>query len=105
MLGEFERNEIQIFWKWIEAHKDDVGIQYNSEKDFWLFLAQDHDILDKFTTDFQGFCEEGGLPCRLTLTCIVIDVAELEGGYGFTMKELWDNRPEGIENTLGANIY
>lgn len=105
MLGEFERNEIQDFWKWIAEHKDDVGIQYISEKKFWLYLALDHDILNEFTDQFQWLCEEGGCPCHITTTCLCFEMTALEGGYGFTMQELWDNRPEGIEDTLGANVY
>jgi len=105
MIGEFERAEIESFWEWIAAHKDDVGIQFISEKKFWLYLALDHDILNDFTSEFQYLCEEGGFPCRIALNCIIIDVVELESGYEFTMRELWEHRPEGVEDTLGANVY
>ena len=105
MLDKFAINKIHEFWGWINERKEDVGVQYLDENNFWLYMAFDHDMLNEFTDRYQYHCEEGGCQCLMQMNSLCFNVVDLEGGYGFTMKELWDNRPEGIEDILGANIY
>ena len=104
-LSEFQMKEIESFWDWIKENKENVDLQYIDENRFYLYLPFDCDMLNEFTNKFQYFCEEGGLPCEITTTDIVITVDDIEGGYGFTMTDLWENRPDGIENELGENLY
>ena len=105
MLGEFERNEIASFWEWISDHKEYVDVQYIDKDRFYLYVALEHDILEEFIDQYQGTCEEGGCKCLLQVNGLCFDIAALEGGYGFTMKELWDSRPDGIEDLLGGSLY
>lgn len=104
-LSEFEMREIEAFWDWIKKNKENIDLQYIDENRFYLYLPFDSDMLNEFTDQFQHFCEGGGLPCEITTTEIVITVDDIEGGYGFTMTDLWENRPNGIEDTLGKNLW
>lgn len=101
---ELQKSVIDDFWGWIGKHKDDVCVQFYNEKECWLYLAHNREILDSFTHEFQVFCEEGGCPAAIMMNCICIELSEILGGYGFTMQEAWDMRPAGIENELGENI-
>lgn len=63
----------------------------------YLYLALEHDIINAFTDEFQGSVEEHGLDCMLQMNGICIDVENIMGGYGFTMNELWENRPNDLK--------
>ena len=99
------QSNIKDFWEWIAEHSDDVGVQFMDDDRFYLYIAFDHDILEEFTNRYQYHVEEGGCSCLIQTNGLCFDLRNLEGGYGFTMKELWDNRPKGIEDTLGGNLY
>lgn len=105
MVTEFAKNQIQSFWDWILEYRDDVDIQYLGENRMLLYIPFDHDMLNEFANRYQYDCEEGGCACTIQTNGLCIDLKTIEGGYGFTMQDLWDNRPNGIEALLGANIY
>ena len=104
-LDELQMGEIESFWDWVKEHKDDVFVDFYDEEHFYLYLPFDYEILNAFTDQYQYFCEETGCPCKIGMTGICIRVKEIEGGYGFTMTDLWENRPDGIEDTLGKNLW
>lgn len=102
---EFASEEIKSFWTWISENKDYVGVQYNNNTQFWLYIGFDQATLNSFTNQYQHLLEEYGFDCTMTMTAITFDVTKMENGYGFTMDELWENRPTNIENTLGDMLY
>lgn len=105
MLTEFAKSQIQSFWNWISEHRDDVDIQYLGENKMLLYIPFDYDMLNEFTNRYQYDCEEGGCTCTIQTNGLCVDLKTLEGGYGFSMQDLWNGRPNGIEDLLGVNIY
>ena len=105
MLDEFERNIISDFWNWTEKNQQYVDVQFRDNDNFWLYIGFDEDTLNSFTDEWQGLCEEGGCKCKIMMTCLCFDMKTIMGGYGFTMTELWENRPKGIEDVLGSLLY
>lgn len=104
-LSEFEMREIEAFWDWVKEHKDDVDISFYDDEHFYLYLPFDAEMLNAFTDQYQWHCEESGCPCKIGMNGLSIPVNRLECGYGFTMTDLWENRPDGIEDTLGKNLW
>lgn len=103
-LSEFQMGEIEAFWEWVLEHKDDVAVDFYDNEHFYLYLSFDPGMLNAFTEQYQWNCEERGCPCRIGMNGLSIPVKEIEGGYGFTMTDLWENRPEGIEDEIGENL-
>lgn len=101
MLDKFQNDVIQSFWDWIEEHKEYVFVQYYDENNCFLFIAHEHEIIEEFTNRYQYDCEENGCDAKLQMNSICFDLRDIESGYGFSMKELWDNRPAGIEDSFG----
>lgn len=104
-IRESQMGEIESFWAFVQEHKEDVFVDFYDEEHFYLYLPFDHGILNAFTDQYQYYCEETGCPCKIGMSGICIHVNEIEGGYGFTMANLWENRPDGIENGLGKNFW
>lgn len=104
-LSEFQMRKIESFWDWIKENKENVDVQYYDKNMFYLYLNFDHDMLNEFADRFQYYCEEGGVPCILFTTSICIPIENIENGYGFSLEDLWENRPDGIENEIGENLY
>ena len=106
MSSRLDTDTMKDFWDWIAEHCDDVGVQYiDDTQTFYLYVAFGHDISNAFTERYQYQCEDGGCPCKMSMNGLCFNVSDLEGGCDFTMKDLWEARPAGIENTTGANIY
>jgi hypothetical protein len=101
---ELQKSVIKDFWNWVQEHKDDVAVQFCNEKECWLYIGFDRDTLDSFTENWQGECEEYGCPAKIQMNDICVDMKEILGGYGFTMRTVWDARPVGIEDELGSNF-
>ncbi|CAB1243662.1 conserved protein of unknown function [Ruminococcaceae bacterium BL-6] len=101
---ELEKSVIDDFWGWVQKYKDDVYVQFYSEKDCFFYVGFDKETLYSFTDHWQELCEEGGCPATIQTNGICFDLQDVIGGYGFTMQEAWDARPVGIENKLGSNI-
>ena len=95
-LGEFEMDEINAFWKFVEEHSESVSVEFCNEDHFYCFVEFDEGTLDDFTSRYQFECEEGGVDCTMMMNYICFNVKDLEGGYGFTMQQLWDHRPAGF---------
>ena len=89
-------NVINEFWEWCKDNQENIIVDLHGD-DLYLYLEFDRDVLNSFVDEFQGFVEESGLDCILQMNGICIDVKNVMGGYGFTMKELWKNRPNDIE--------
>ena len=89
-------NVINEFWEWCKDNQENIIVDLHGD-DLYLYLEFDRDVLNSFVDEFQGFVEECGLDCILQMNGICIDVKNIMGGYGFTMKELWKNRPNDIE--------
>lgn len=87
---------INEFWEWCKDNQENIIVDLHGD-DLYLYLEFDRDVLNSFVDEFQGFVEECGLDCNLQMNGICIDVKNIMGGYGFTMKELWKNRPNDIE--------
>ena len=93
---DFTKNIIAGFWDWCNDNKDYIIVEMHRDT-LYLYLALEHDIINAFTDEFQGSFEEHGLDCMLQINGICIDVENIMGGYGFTMNELWENRPNDLE--------
>lgn len=103
--SELCRSVIEDFWNWVQKNKDDVAIEFHERKKLYLYVAFDREALNSFTSEYQAFCEEGGCPSEIQMNDICIDAEKILGGYGFTMQDVWNARPAGIENELGKNIW
>lgn len=101
---ELQESVISDFWDWIKKHEDYVYVQFDSEKNCYLYVGFDRETLDSFTSEWQGLCEEGGCPASVQMNGICFELQDILGGYGFTMKEAWDSRPAGIEEEIGGHI-
>lgn len=93
---EFKKSVMDDFWDWCNDNKDYIIVEMHRDT-LYLYLALEHDIINAFVDYFQGSVEECGLDCNLQMNSICIDVEKFMGGCGFTMKELWENRPYDLE--------
>lgn len=103
--NESYKNESKIFWEWISAHKDYVVVEFNGEDKCFLYIGFDEDTLNDFTEMWQYRIEERGTNCKIMMNCLCFKLFNIEGGFGFTMQELWNDRPKGIEDILGGMIF
>lgn len=86
-------------------NKDYVEVQFYSEKTFWLYIGFDEDTLNSATDRWQYRFEEGRNPCTMMMNCNCFELKVFEGGFGFIVTDLWENRLKGIEDLLGECLY
>lgn len=98
---DYQKDIIQEFWEWIAEHKEYVDMQYHDENTLFLYIAFEKEIIKAFIGRYEYYICEGGVKAILQNNSICFDLRDIESGYGFSMKDLWDNRPAGIEDSFG----
>ena len=94
MLSALAEREIKSFWEWVADHKDYASVEKYADSEYYMFLEFDEDTLKDFTRQFLWLLDDGGVACNICLDYICIDVNDIMGGFGFTLDDLWERRPE-----------
>lgn len=94
---ELQKSIIKEFWSIITNNQDACMVQWNEEdKNLMLFIELDHEGLSLLNNIAETLDIEDSIVMSLHTNDIMIDAINFIEGYGITIEELWEARPEGL---------
>ncbi|WP_206457902.1 hypothetical protein [Anaerovorax sp. IOR16] len=93
-MDGFQKGIIQEFWKWVLAHQDnETVVEYDGNRELciWVDTNDLEEFVDRYIAD-----SESRLEATIFNGHIYIKLIEFLGGYGFSMNDVWELRPNNL---------
>lgn len=94
---ELQQSIINEFWTMITDNQETCMVQWNEDdKDLMLYIEQSHEGMLLLNRIAEMLDVEDSIVMSLHTNDIMIDALNFIDGYGITIEELWEARPEDL---------
>ena len=95
---ELQQSIINEFWTMIIANQEACIVQWNEDdKDLMLYIELSHEGMLLLNMIAERLDVEDSIVMSLYTNDIMIDALNFIEGYGITIEELWEARPENLK--------
>ena len=94
---DLQQSIINEFWTMIIANQEACMVQWNEDdKDLMLYIELSHEGMLLLNRIAERLDVEDSIVMSLHTNDIMIDALNFIEGYGITIEELWEARPENL---------
>lgn len=96
-LDELQKSVIKDFWDMIVEHKDACMVQwFEEDESLMLYIKLEYEGMKLLNEISESLDVEDSIVMSLHLNDIMIDAYTFIDGYGITIEELWEEKPDDL---------